>query len=158
VNTAPERQPTLEEQPVDAAETARKWHEKALSTIRGHMSASRIKGNPKDYVLLVDHKYIVDYKRALEIKATLPAPLLPGMYVWVMNVHGQMVAVEVREDRGETLLTFNEKSETVVDRKEVFATPIPKTPTVVHKSKIAPLLGDRIQDMFWIKGVGMRRS
>ncbi len=124
--------------------------------IRELMAVQKLRGNPKDFVILAGHSAIQDYDRIFTVKASLPPKLDQGNHVWVFNTNGQLVLVLVVHDEGEHVWVSNGKSETKMAREDIYPTGIPRTPTAIHKSKLHLYVGDKHAANFWHKGIGRR--
>jgi hypothetical protein len=112
-----------------------------LAVVRLAMEQARIRGNPHDYVILRDQNQIVTTRKVYEVGASLPDRIPRGAHVYVFDKAGALCAVEVREDRGETLLLWNGASEFEEERREVYPLQIPRRPTVVHRRQLREYIG-----------------
>jgi hypothetical protein len=138
-----------------------------LNAIREYMEQYNVKGNARDFVVILNAKTIYDVSGAYEIKAALPDPIEAGNHVWVrgMSVDDKEVIASaiVKQDHYDSngvdsVLITDEYKEWVVSREDVRALPLCMTPMLIHKSKIHKYLGDDWGETFWNNKLKMRRS
>lgn len=125
--------------------------------IRAMMKSDKRRGNVKDFVILAHHATIYDNDRYYEVRARLPDQLEPKSHVYVYDRDGELVPASVVrvDEEGAIWLTFG-NGEFKVTRAECYPTAIPRTPKLVHKSRLARYIGDRYSSMFWNKTLNKR--
>lgn len=127
------------------------------SHIRALMAASKRKGNVKDFVIIAHHGVIYDHDRRFEVRAKLPETLTAGVHVYLFNRDGELEPMHVVrvEENGDPWVS-NGNSAHKVTRGECYPTGIPRTPKLIHKSRLAPYIGERFAAMFWHKSLNRR--
>ena len=134
-----------------------------LKQIKAVMVDRRVRGNPRDFVLVLNAATIIDGSGVFELQTSLPAKLEPGNHVWLRYADKGFHKVSLRiivEDNGESLLVKDE-AETfteVIPRTEAFTVPIPLGVQLVHKKKIGKMLGVIWGERFWNKMLKIRRN
>lgn len=120
-------------------------------TVASMMRSLGSRGNPKDFLVLMNHAIIFDGAgRRYKVAASLPEKLVPGDHVYSNDKDGKLRAVEVIEDNGDTLLVTNDNSKFMLERSEARATAIPRRPRLIHKREAAEYVGDATAaKLFW---------
>jgi hypothetical protein len=129
-----------------------------LPQIESMMKSAKRRGNPKDFVILAHHGIVYDHDRQWQVRAQLPKKLEPGWHVYTFDKDGQLAPMRVVRDEGENVwLTAGEGfSEHKVPRSECYPTGIPRTPKLVHKSRLISYIGARYAGLFWHQSLGRR--
>lgn len=146
-----------EDKPWGPALTPEQKRQAGLRRMRELMKASKVRGNPKDFVLTSGNQYVADWERGVMVKATLPPKLDPGDHVWSHDRNNRLRVVNVVSDEGgESLVVANGVSQFTVARTEVFPTGLPIRPTLLHKSQLRELVGESAASLFWNHRLKMR--
>lgn len=129
-----------------------------IQRMKDLLRSTKTKGNAKDYVLATNNCHILDWERAIFVKATLPDKIDAGDHVWHLDRNSRLRTVIVVSDDGEKLLVKNDVAEFIVERGEVYPTGLPLRPTLIHKSNLYKLVGESVSSLFWNSRLKMRSS
>lgn len=140
-----------------------KYKNPRLKQIHELMRSRKVKGNPRDFVVVVGGDTLIDRSGVFEISAQLSAKLEPGNHVWMRFVEKGMERVLRRivvEDEGKTLMIKDEEETFTqrVERIEVSALPLPKSPILIKKKLLDRYLGPAWKNRFWDSKLNRRRS
>ncbi len=116
--------------------------------IKAWMDKTGVTGRVGKYIVLRQRKEIVDHDRTYEVQQPpVPDQLAVGTVVYAAyNDAGDLVKARVVEDRGERGLFvepkgWDNRSQFLVERDQVFLLPIPKRPTAILRRDLALYLG-----------------
>lgn len=126
--------------------------------MRELMKVERLRGNPKDFVLAVKNTQILDFERAIMVKASLPEKIDHGNHVWNPDRDGRLRPLRVVEDLGDNLKVTNETAEFLIPRSEAYPTGLPIAPTLIHKSRLRFLVGEKVGGIFWNARINQRTT
>lgn len=116
--------------------------------IKAWMDKQGLVGRVGKYIVLRQRNEIVDHDRTYEVQQpALPDKFEPGAVVFAAyNDAGDLVKARVVEDRGADGLfvepkTWENRSQFLVERDQVFMLPIPKRPTAILRRELALYIG-----------------
>lgn len=134
-----------------------------LEQIWKMMESKKIKGNPRDFVVVVGRNLLIDRSGVYEIEAQFPSKLEPGNHVYLNLIKKgieSVITLIVVEDKGEDLLIRDVKNTftQLIRKTEVYPLPLPKSPILIHKKKLDFFLGPSWKKRFWNQKLKRRKN
>lgn len=138
-----------------------------VATVQQLMAAQGVRGDPRNYAVLVGFDTIVDVTGSYKVLSKLPDWLNFGDVVYykegdnLKQVTIRMVRTTGNADKPpetEYIEVTDGNSVWPVTREEIVPLGIPSKPTLIHKRDLWQYVGADPADRFWNKSAGVRRD